>query len=932
MIAPDLYSEAIVVAENNYNDWLEQYGTPRHSGRYPWGSGKDPYQSASNFYFHVKELKKRGVKETDIAAEMNMNTSQLRAEYSKAYDRKRLYEVNQMQELRDKGWSYQAIGDRFGVGASSVRSKLDETKKARNFRTKNTADALAEAVKKQGPIDIGGGTEDILGVSETMKKHAVAMLEADGYHKYNIRTYQQGTGKQTTIQVLAPPDMSFADVAKNKTKIQTPGLYAEDYNGFDIRHIADPVRVKKDRIEIAYGDKGGAEKDGLIEIRPNVKDLSLGANHYAQVRIATEGDLYLKGMAVYSDDLPKGKDIRFNTNKKSGTPFEKVLKPMKTDETGALDKFNPFGATIKAQEHYDKTKANPKGKLGAINIVNEEGDWSTWSHTLPSQFLSKQPIGVVKTQLDKTKKKYQAQFDELNALTNPVVKNKMLMDFADKCDSAAVHLKAAAMPRQASHVLIPFKELKDTEVYAPNYKNGEKVALVRYPHAGRFEMPILTVNNKNPKCKKTLGNTHDAIGIAAKVAARLSGADFDGDSVTVIPIHNTGVRNAAPLAGLKNFDPGKYAIDDAHWYHNELKKDKKTGKTRSVKTPMVTDDQKQTLMGDVSNLITDMTIRGADSAELARAVRHSMVVIDCVKHQYDYKASYSENGISELKQKYQGKKNAGASTLISKAKSPKVVNDRIMKINPKTGDKEYIYTGKTYTYKVDPKTGKHIHARPGELGAITKESHSKSTKMAEARDAFSLSSGTPVEGAYADYANYIKGLGNRSRKEALASRAYKYSPSAARAYAPEVKSLEASLRLANVNRPKERKAQILAGDMYAQYVHNNPSADDDTKKKRKGQYLEAARNAVGAKSSNIVISDKQWEAIQAGAITKTRLAKIIANTDPDLLKELATPKQPITKSPTMIARAKAMDANGITMGDIASALGVSTSTVYTLLK
>ena len=35
--------------------------------------------------------------------------------------------------------------------------------------------------------------------------------------------------------------------------------------------------------------------------------------------------------------------------------------------------------------------------------------------------------------------------------------------------------------------------MKENEVYAPNYKNGEQVALIRYPHAGTFEIPILTV-------------------------------------------------------------------------------------------------------------------------------------------------------------------------------------------------------------------------------------------------------------------------------------------------------------------------------------------------------------------------------------------------------------------------------------------------------
>lgn len=44
-------------------------------------------------------------------------------------------------------------------------------------------------------------------------------------------------------------------------------------------------------------------------------------------------------------------------------------------------------------------------------------------------------------------------------------------------------------------------------------------------------------------------------------------------------------------------------------------------------------------MGVISNLITDMTLRGADEKELARAVKHSMVVIDAEKHGLDYKRS-----------------------------------------------------------------------------------------------------------------------------------------------------------------------------------------------------------------------------------------------------------------------------------------------------
>lgn len=921
-LTEELYSSTFSIAEKEYNEWLEHYGTPRHSGRYPWGSGENPYQSAANFYWHVKKMRDSGVSNADIAKSMNMTTSQLLARYSLSRNEKRMAEANHAQDLIDKGYSKSAAARELGINESTLRSLLDQTRKQRSERLTNTANALREAVEKQGPIDVGGGTESALGVTETMKKNAVSLLEAEGYNVYKIRTYQLGTGKQTTIQVLAPKDMSFADVAKNKTKIQTPGLYCEDPFGNDIRHIEDPVRIKKDRIQINYGDQGGKEKDGLIEIRPGVKDLSLGKNNYAQVRIGVEGDLYLKGMAVYSDDLPDGVDIRFNTNKPSGTPFAKVLKPMKKvkdpatgEDTDEVDIFNPFGASIKSQLHYDKTESDPKGKLSAVNIVNEEGDWATWSHNLPSQFLSKQPVDVARKQLSKAAGAKDAEFEELNSLTNPVVKAKMLNDFAESCDSAAVHLKAAAFPRQATHVILPTPELSENEIYAPGYKDGEYVALVRYPHAGRFEIPIVKVNNKNTKVQKMIGNSNDAVGINASVAARLSGADFDGDTVTVIPIRGTGIKNTPALSGLKNFDPGRYAMSDDEWYTTVTKKGE-DGKTYSVKKPYVTDKYKQNLMGTVSNLITDMTIKGASDDEIARAVRHSMVVIDCVKHHYDYKQSYKDNGIAELSAKYQGTTRGGASTLISKAKSDKRVDDYIQKIDPKTGKKKYIYTGKTYVDK----------------NGQVKKSTIKTTKMAWANDAYTLSSGSQIENVYANYANHMKSLANEARKNALNASGYIYSPSAAKAYAPEVARLNAALQVANAHRPVERKAQIIAGYKYANYIRDNPHASDDEKKKKKGQYLEAARTALGGGKENIVISDKEWEAIQAGAISKTKLESIIANTDTDRLRELATPRTKRTVTPSTIARAKAMDANGGTLAEIAEALGVSTSTVSAMLK
>lgn len=69
------------------------------------------------------------------------------------------------------------------------------------------------------------------------------------------------------------------------------------------------------RDDVAPDGHTGVEKDGTVEIRRGVKDLDLGESHYAQVRILVDNDKYIKGMAFYSDDLPDGVDVVFNTNK-----------------------------------------------------------------------------------------------------------------------------------------------------------------------------------------------------------------------------------------------------------------------------------------------------------------------------------------------------------------------------------------------------------------------------------------------------------------------------------------------------------------------------------------------------------------------------------------------------------------------------------------
>lgn len=296
----------------------------------------------------------------------------------------------------------------------------------------------------------------------------------------------------------------------------------DDGETFDPKFVY-PKSMDSKRLQIRYSEDGGELKDGVVEIRRGVDDLSLGESHYAQVRILVDGSHYIKGMAVYSDDLPDGVDVVFNTNKKKGTPKMDVLKPIKDDPD------NPFGSLIKEgvndpdnptsvkggqSYYYDK---NGKKQLSLINKRAEEGDWGEWADKLPSQFLSKQSRTLIKKQLNLAAADKQSEFDEICSLTNPTVKKALLKSFADDCDAAAVHLQAAALPRQKYQVILPLTSIKDNEVYAPNYKNGETVALVRYPHGGTFEIPVLTVNNKQAEGRRVLGNTPaDAIGINKK--------------------------------------------------------------------------------------------------------------------------------------------------------------------------------------------------------------------------------------------------------------------------------------------------------------------------------------------------------------------------------------------------------------------------------
>lgn len=956
---------------------LAHYGTPRHSGRYPWGSGENPYQGDAAFQKHVNSMRRKGWTNTQIAKSMGMSTSDYRAKLDIAGENVTKGRNEAIFKLIDKGYSKTKVAKMLEIPESTVRYVLQNVDQEKRSSTRALADTLKKAVDEQKYIDVGHGVESHMHCSKDKLRHAISLLEQEGYKIENHYQTQMGTGKPTTVKVLSKSDTPWAEIegAKRNNQITFPNYYIQDKDYDNPHKIVTPVSVDSKRIQVIYGDEPGkdghtgSERDGLIEIRRGCEDLNLGRNHYMQVRIAVDGTHYLKGVAVYGDDFPKGVDIRVHSNKPKGTPLksddkdvETVFKRMKPDPITN----NPFGASIEqddnrlryTQVHY--TGKDGKDHLSALNIVNEQGTWDEWSRNLPAQFLSKQTLPLARRQLSLDARMRRDDFDEIMTISNPAVKKNLLNSFADNCDSAACHLKAAAMPRQSTHLLIPLPDIKENEIYAPNFENGERVVLVRFPHAGRFELAELTVNNKFPEGQRVIGKSengvkNDAVGINPKVAEKLSGADFDGDTVLVIPNNKGNIKTHPSLSQLDG-------------YAEELRVRYRRDPNSNVRH--MTAQEKGMQMGLVSNLITDMTLKNAPISEIARAVKYSMVVIDAEKHDLDFRRAFDDNNIGQLYRKWQGKAGGGASTLISQASGeadvpyrkagerridPVTGKSRVFYIDPKTGERLFTETGRTYSRQkmvdkkgpdgkplIDPKTGRHIKEpvldENGKPIWEKAKSMIKSQKMYEHKDAMELASGpnhegTKMEKIYGEYANEMKALANKARLEASHIQGQKINPAARKLYSAEVKDLDDALAKAKENAPIERMAQSLASKLFSMKKADNPDLafDKDKRKKVAAQCLEEARYRVGAHKTNIDITDRQWEAIQASAISNAKLEEILKNTDVDKLKKRALPRQTRGISSGKLATAKLRLNNGYSPAEVADSLGVSVSTLYRAL-
>lgn len=911
-------------------DDIEHYGILRKSGRYPWGSGGNEVSRSRDFLSYKNELLRQGFTPAQIAEGLStkdhpFNTTMLREATTIARNTTKAADIAQAESLKAKGYKTTKIAEIMGRNESSIRALLKPGEQDKLNVLHRIVDFLRDQVDKFGAIDIGRGNEHNININVARNKldTAVSILRNEDYVFHKIQVPQAtGLGK-TTVKVLAKPEFEgregYRRLKNDPSLIKSIDGWSED-GGLTFSVIKPPLPLNPSRLAIRYKEDGGDKADGLILVREGVPDLSLGKARYAQVRIQVGKGHYIKGMAMYSDDIPDGSDIVFNVPKSRKEIPNKLdaLKPLKLDkDTGEVDKLNPFGSVVRQIGIKDET-GDIKKVTSVMNLVNEQGDWREWQDSLSSQMLSKQSSPLARRQLDLAAKKREEDLNEILALSNPVVRKTLLEKFADEADSAAVEMKAQAMPRQGNHVILPISDMKPTEIYAPNFDQGERVVLIRHPHGGKFEIPELVVNNNHATAKRLLGQAPDAVGINHEVAQKLSGADFDGDTVLVIPNNRGEIATKSALQELKGFEPrevyrpyeGMRTVDGGV-YREALGKPEYGPKGPS------THMQKQ--MGDISNLITDMTIRGATDSELARAVRHSMVVIDSQKHHLNYRLSAERNGIKALKDKYQKpyteKGNAAASTLISRA----------------GGDVRVPDAGRP---KVDPVTGRKVYGDPKTWVDSNGNIHTKtrkSVRLRETEDAHELSSGTRIEKVYADHSNRLKTLANKARKEWYHTPNMERNASAARQYKDQVDSLTAKLREAQSNAPKERQAQILVDTAMKARKAANPYMDDVEERKTQGLLIQEMRMRVGAKRTPVYIEDDEWAAIQAGAISNSMLTEILKNADLKRVRTLATPRARTVMTTVKQQSARNLLAMGRTQAEVAQILGVSLTTLKNYL-
>ena len=965
------------------------------SGRYHHGEGENPHQHDYDPEYEFAQMKHRGASEEEILKAMGLSTTEYRKLVKELKSKDMTARHEDVVKLSEMGLGATAIAKelskRYGyeISEGTIRGDLKRIAAGEKVRVtkleatkKILIDTLNEHTEDGKPytfVDVGEGSEKYINVSQVLKDGAVSAIarENTDVFEHVIQVAQVNNSQQkTTVKFLVKVNDPSLTEGKSETEVKKAAaaylhqhydemapitssvIGAAEGVPSSVRKVEYPVSISHERVMIGYSDDpvngdDNLAKDGTMIIRPSAKDLTMtdcdtqtGVTHYAQVRIAVDDSHYCKGMAMYGreDQFPPGVDVIFYTNKTSNKSWDKVLKEFKKtkDENGniVVDKDNPFGADLKAtgqRYYYDE---NGEKKMSAVNVLREEGDWNEYRKSLSAQFLSKQNLAFARNQLNTSIDNAKTQFDEIAAVKNAQVRNKLLEDFAESCDAKAIDLSAAATTGQLTQVLLPCPSLKSTtynddgsikeygHVYAPNYPDGHKLAIIRYPHANICEIPVLIVNNSNPEGKTQIGRGLDAIGLPKSALDQLSGADTDGDTGTCIDVTKLEelglhVDTTKYFDELIGFDSKAAApmtdvtVLNKNW---NARSDGTSGKTMSKR-------DRGLQMGRITNCISNMQkATGVTRDEMVRAMKYSMIVIDAYKHNLDWKGAEQEYGIKEIYDKYSsGDKKAiwtvsKASTqggletqdfkYESYTKADGTEGQKKVYINTETGEKYWSYTGREYEkLKEDPTTGKKTGT--GEMVKATQKSTGMEDAWRRGEDATALVSAynTPMEQEYAKYSNAMHDIANQARKMMVNNTETVVATAEVKAqYVNEVASLKAKLEVAQQNAPKERLAQMYAQAALKSWKANNPedAKDSDMLKKKRTYFQNQARARTGANGSGtrVKISAKEYEAINAGAVPKNTVTDVLKRCDKNTLNKQAVPHDESAVSDFAIAMVK----------------------------
>ena len=322
-----------------------------------------------------------------IADELHLSTTDLRMQVRVAKHERRALQADRARSLREDGKTLDEIASILGyANDSSVRALLNENTAANKNKAQATAEILKKELAEKGAIDVGTGVERQLGVSTGVLQEALFILETEGYNRYGVGVPQVNDPKKRTITpVISVPEIDQREVYQNLDLVKSVGDYHSTDGGESWDKREYPASIDSSRVKILYGDEGGALKDGVIEIRRGVADLDLGDSHYAQVRILVDGTHYLKGMAMYSDDMPDGADIVFNTNKHTGTPkFTEKLTLSDTASENLKNTFKGLFAILDICKRAIGAILGPVGSLlgkvtglggGVLGVTGSIGEW-----------------------------------------------------------------------------------------------------------------------------------------------------------------------------------------------------------------------------------------------------------------------------------------------------------------------------------------------------------------------------------------------------------------------------------------------------------------------------------------------------------------------------------------------------------------------------